>query len=1179
MLTASLIAVLALAGPALAQQRDSRVGTPKTKTCLPTSEPPKFCEAFSDDFDYLDLSKWKHDITLRGGGNWEFQWYTNNRTNSYVKNGTLYLRPTLTVDNIGEANLRNGYTMQLWGNDDSSMGCTDNADYGCLRTSFGSNIINPVQSALLRTSKSFNFRYGKVEVVAQLPTGDWIWPAIWLLPRHSAYGQWPASGEIDIMESRGNAPGYVLGGNDAYGSTLHWGPSFSLNRYPQTNAQYKLKDGKTLADGFHTYGLIWTPARIITYIDDPANVVLDVPLNNFFERGNFPPGTDNPWVDGCPQAPFDQEFYLIMNVAVGGTSTYFQQGTMPWSNTSPNAAIEFWNAKGQWLPTWKGENTAMKVDKLAQHPTYEFIRLLTRFTITALTIAKFGGNTVTVPLGTPLTLSGSSNSIQVALSETRDPPFTNRFLTFPATYNATTQSLRFRPTDRVSQWVARGQPGANVTMSPFVLYNVNNGSWVYTGSTATLTDKRPVTVGFMFSGTIGDFGWSYQMNQGVLAASNYFGNSANILFREYMSFDPAVNYGQIKSFVTEANLDVIVICTSGVYSPARRLAGEFPNVQFVAIANDGVVLAKEGSINPQLPRNFNVAYARSDVAKYLGGIAAGGIAIQQNKSTVGYMAGFQDEEMTAGMNAFVLGLQKVDPKLKLAVRIMNSYYDEYKERSAALQFVSEGVTILGQETDSLQPMRVITSIPGGYGVGSHYDSQGVLGNKVLAASVFYWGPVHIQIIQLALDGQLGGLKFKYGYYEGATGLSRMSGDITAASRAIIEAESERIIGLGPNAEPLFCGPIMDIEGKLRVPSGTCMSQLELAQSKWFFNGIVDLGSYSAPPPFQEMNYISTELRWIFWSLTIFMIVVLFALLGFTVKHRMHAVMKKASVNFCMSMILCCTFALSGNFLFGLDDSITSVDTLNKACLALPWVVSAPSTLGIAALFAKVWRIHQIFRAKSKMSSRLPDMVLFKILGLIAVPDLIVLICWTLIRPLSWSRTVLTRDNFDFPTVSYGACSEGPNISFFVLICVAYKVIILLYGSYLAHQTQNVPSSLNESKYIAFSIFIAFEVLVIIFPLNYILTTSPTALFIFRAGSNLLINASTPLIVMWPKVHAILWPSGEEESFFESAYKRSTYQTSKSQIGSNLSQNGAKIQNQISESASSIDSMEIKKSNT
>jgi hypothetical protein len=70
-----------------------------------------------------------------------------------------------------------------------------------------------------------------VEVVAKLPKGDWLWPAIWLLPEHQAYGQWPASGEIDLMESRGNAPGYPAGGVDCFGSTLHFGPFWPEDAY------------------------------------------------------------------------------------------------------------------------------------------------------------------------------------------------------------------------------------------------------------------------------------------------------------------------------------------------------------------------------------------------------------------------------------------------------------------------------------------------------------------------------------------------------------------------------------------------------------------------------------------------------------------------------------------------------------------------------------------------------------------------------------------------------------------------------------------------------------------------------------------------------------------------------------------------------------------------------------
>ena len=82
--------------------------------------------------------------------------------------------------------------------------CTSPSSYGCERTGNGGNIINPISSARLRSANSFAFTYGKVEARAKLPLGDWLWPAIWMLPLKQEYGLWPTSGEIDIMESRGN---------------------------------------------------------------------------------------------------------------------------------------------------------------------------------------------------------------------------------------------------------------------------------------------------------------------------------------------------------------------------------------------------------------------------------------------------------------------------------------------------------------------------------------------------------------------------------------------------------------------------------------------------------------------------------------------------------------------------------------------------------------------------------------------------------------------------------------------------------------------------------------------------------------------------------------------------------------------------------------------------------------
>jgi beta-glucanase (GH16 family) len=140
---------------------------------------------------------------MSGGGNWEFEYYTNNRTNSFVEDGVLFLQPTFTADKIGEDALENG-SMNLYGSTPADE-CTSNQFFGCERSAGNGNIINPIQSARLRSIKSVNFKYGRAEIRAKMPKGDWIWPGIWMIPTDNAYGGWPASGEIDIVESRGNA--------------------------------------------------------------------------------------------------------------------------------------------------------------------------------------------------------------------------------------------------------------------------------------------------------------------------------------------------------------------------------------------------------------------------------------------------------------------------------------------------------------------------------------------------------------------------------------------------------------------------------------------------------------------------------------------------------------------------------------------------------------------------------------------------------------------------------------------------------------------------------------------------------------------------------------------------------------------------------------------------------------
>lgn len=100
--------------------------------------------------------------------------YHNSRTNSYVKDGVLIIKPTLTNDLYGDNFVETG-TLSLLGGSPADE-CTNPAYYGCERSGAGGNIINPVMSARLRTVNSFWFKYGRVSVRAKLPAGDWLWP-------------------------------------------------------------------------------------------------------------------------------------------------------------------------------------------------------------------------------------------------------------------------------------------------------------------------------------------------------------------------------------------------------------------------------------------------------------------------------------------------------------------------------------------------------------------------------------------------------------------------------------------------------------------------------------------------------------------------------------------------------------------------------------------------------------------------------------------------------------------------------------------------------------------------------------------------------------------------------------------------------------------------------------------
>lgn len=240
---------------------------------------------WSDEFEGKDIDrkKWDFDlgngffnyeanIWISGWGNNELQYYTREPENAFVKDGMLHIRA-----------VKESYN-------------------GCGYTSAR------LKSRKRDGSELFSQKYGKFEFRAKLPTGKGVWPALWMLPQSDKYGPWAASGEIDIMEARGHEPNKVHG-------TLHFGSRWPTNT--EATKEYVLPQKGTITD-FHVYALEWEPGEIRWYVDGTLSSAKSFWWSSSkVENGKgVRPAKEadlNPW-----PAPFDQPFYLVMNVAVGG---------------------------------------------------------------------------------------------------------------------------------------------------------------------------------------------------------------------------------------------------------------------------------------------------------------------------------------------------------------------------------------------------------------------------------------------------------------------------------------------------------------------------------------------------------------------------------------------------------------------------------------------------------------------------------------------------------------------------------------------------------------------------------------------------------------------------------------------------------------------------------------------
>ena len=246
---------------------DARDLTLLKRLILYPDVPPQSGLVWSDEFDgdALDMSKWSYEL-----GNWKLD-----ADGNYITNG--------------------------WGNNEQEFYTDRNASVkdGILTIAARHEpYTDPVQgtyeytSARLSTQHKFSVCGGRLEVRACCDAGKSLWPAIWMLPEDSVYGGWAASGEIDIMEGWGSTPEKICG-------TIHFGDVWPNNTYLTSDYRFPAGDS---AENWHVYAVEWDYGEIRWYVDGICY------------------STQSDWYSAnrAKPAPFDQNFYLILNLAVGG---------------------------------------------------------------------------------------------------------------------------------------------------------------------------------------------------------------------------------------------------------------------------------------------------------------------------------------------------------------------------------------------------------------------------------------------------------------------------------------------------------------------------------------------------------------------------------------------------------------------------------------------------------------------------------------------------------------------------------------------------------------------------------------------------------------------------------------------------------------------------------------------
>lgn len=332
--------------------------------------------------------------------------------------------------------------------------------------------------------------------------------------------------------------------------------------------------------------------------------------------------------------------------------------------------------------------------------------------------------------------------------------------------------------------------------------------------TAQPAEGKKVKVGFLFSSSINDGGYSQAHYNGLLAVQKELG--VETMYKE--SVPEGQEAEKIMEDMISQGANVIFAASFGYMDYVEKVAQRHPDVKFHHCS--GYKQAE----------NMSNYFGRDYQARYLSGIVAG---MKTKTNQIGFVGAFPIPEVVRGINAFTLGVRSVNPNAKVKVVWTQTWYDPAKEKEAAKALLDGGADVIAQHQNTAGPQQAAEE-KGAFSIGYNLPMKDQAPKAYMTSVVWNWGAYYVDQVKKVMDGTWKAEAYWGGMETGIIGLDELSENAPAGAKEAVEKAKAEILA-GTNK--VFQGPLKDNTGALKVQEGQVMTDAEMLSVDWLVEGV------------------------------------------------------------------------------------------------------------------------------------------------------------------------------------------------------------------------------------------------------------------------------------------------------------------------------------------------------